>query len=1289
MTKSRAATRPSPSGNAGPSPRPLPRRRRGILLSLVRATTSLVLLLALLVALPAGLLYGTLTMAGSNPLPVHESIPTLLTSPDQGGLFAWALVAVGWIAWGCFAVSVLVEIPAQLRGRMPRRLPAMGWSQRTAAGLVGAIFALLPTTGAFAATPTVVTHAPMVATASPRPDARPAQAAIDGPSVGSRVQPSDQVLYKVKDSRPAESLWSIAEAHLGSGTRWKEIARLNEGRTMDAEGRVFHAEGVIQPGWKLLMPADAGGLTGAAPTTGGAAHPAMDEAFRAADGLAAPASTGPVAATPAAAPATTALGTGSSTEVTVRTGDSLSEIATDYRVPGGWPALYEANRAEIGGNPDLIQPGEQLALPAGSSSSPGGSTTTPPVTTPVTPPIHTAPPTHSTPPASPRPSASAPADPFAGGASASTSAPASAPATEAAGVSGSHGSAGGSDVHATAGAHDSDEDAILLPALGFGGLLAAGLLGVLRRNRILQQRRRPPRRRIPMPTMEDQQYETYLRAMADPSGLDLLDRALRTLAQSCMTQSHVLPALAAVALRPGGTIDLYLIEPAEGPAPAPFLASPNGRMWRCVTGQAELLTAAQAADVPAPYPALVTLGRTPDDIQVLADLETVRHLHLDGSPEEIAAVTRAMVAELAASTLADHLRLIVLGSAAPLVGHLGVDRLRTREQPEEALNDLVSHRTSMEQALGDCHIAHPRLARSQGIATDTWVSVLLCTDQVMTQDQLDELGWVLAGREHRCVAAVTPATQGAGWHLDARPGHYRIAGNLPFAVELQRMSEQEFASALSVLSISQLPPSDGSPDWTSDVGTIGAAPADVYADSAYDVDGYADDAEDADGLAELDEETAVLALRAGAVQEESDPFYIPVLAAHAQATAGANPASATAVPLLGEDAPGAPVPLYPPPPMPTPPQPAAPQPFTPQHAAPQHAGPRHSAPQPAQIQPAPTEPVPSQPQSQPPAMPQVTPLPMAPLPSAPQPSSGAPDQPNPLGPPSPPPPVRRVDPRVMPLTALTQGYDITAPPPSPTGGPTSAGPRVLLLGQVRVIATNGTADPSRISQLTALAALLTLRPEPDPRDVDAVLAPSPFYVPAPGHASAQGSLRGRASALSKLRDWLGQAPDGSLCLPPAGWRLHPAVTSDWADFQELYRQGMNHRTPAADAALRRALDLVRGRPFDSAYGLYPWAEPYRQDMISAIIDASHELAKRRLAGGDYSGCEAALHSGLAAVPEAEILHRGLMVLYATTGQRDHLAATINLLAQVNASLGCDFSPETVALIGDLTSHPTR
>ncbi|MFI6639240.1 transglycosylase family protein [Streptomyces sp. NPDC050504] len=49
-------------------------------------------------------------------------------------------------------------------------------------------------------------------------------------------------------------------------------------------------------------------------------------------------------------------------EYTVRPGDNLWSIADEHRVPGGWPALYEANRAELGTDPDLILPGQNLEL---------------------------------------------------------------------------------------------------------------------------------------------------------------------------------------------------------------------------------------------------------------------------------------------------------------------------------------------------------------------------------------------------------------------------------------------------------------------------------------------------------------------------------------------------------------------------------------------------------------------------------------------------------------------------------------------------------------------------------------------------------------------------------------------------------------------------------------------------------------------------------------------------------------------------------------------------------------
>jgi len=47
---------------------------------------------------------------------------------------------------------------------------------------------------------------------------------------------------------------------------------------------------------------------------------------------------------------------------TVRGGDTLSTIATVQHVAGGWKALYDKNLTVVGGNPNLIYPGQHLAL---------------------------------------------------------------------------------------------------------------------------------------------------------------------------------------------------------------------------------------------------------------------------------------------------------------------------------------------------------------------------------------------------------------------------------------------------------------------------------------------------------------------------------------------------------------------------------------------------------------------------------------------------------------------------------------------------------------------------------------------------------------------------------------------------------------------------------------------------------------------------------------------------------------------------------------------------------------
>ena len=46
----------------------------------------------------------------------------------------------------------------------------------------------------------------------------------------------------------------------------------------------------------------------------------------------------------------------------VRSGDTLSGIARERGVPGGWQNLYRMNKKTIGSNPGLIRPGQRLQL---------------------------------------------------------------------------------------------------------------------------------------------------------------------------------------------------------------------------------------------------------------------------------------------------------------------------------------------------------------------------------------------------------------------------------------------------------------------------------------------------------------------------------------------------------------------------------------------------------------------------------------------------------------------------------------------------------------------------------------------------------------------------------------------------------------------------------------------------------------------------------------------------------------------------------------------------------------
>ncbi len=70
---------------------------------------------------------------------------------------------------------------------------------------------------------------------------------------------------------------------------------------------------------------------------------------------------GPTGPAPAPAPAPSPPAhTG--TYYTVVSGDNLTKIAAKFGVPGGWQTLYNWNKGIIGGNPNLIHPGQRLLV---------------------------------------------------------------------------------------------------------------------------------------------------------------------------------------------------------------------------------------------------------------------------------------------------------------------------------------------------------------------------------------------------------------------------------------------------------------------------------------------------------------------------------------------------------------------------------------------------------------------------------------------------------------------------------------------------------------------------------------------------------------------------------------------------------------------------------------------------------------------------------------------------------------------------------------------------------------
>lgn len=272
MARTTATGRPR-AQQGGAAARP-PRRRRTFG-DLVRALGAFLALAVLLVGVPGALLH----FIGS-PLP-HHFDSSLVQQPITQETFVNTLAVVVWLAWAQFTACVLVEAKAAVSGvGLPHRVPASGPSQLLARQLIAALLLIgVSTAGLIPGLSQLGQHHQVenqarpgvAATAQQTPgqqQVRQASTAVpqQATTTASASQGTAQSLHKdtkfyriqPPEGRHHDSLWEIAQRHLGDGRRYKEIYQLNKDR-VQPDGSKLSQASLIRPGWVLEMPGDAYG----------------------------------------------------------------------------------------------------------------------------------------------------------------------------------------------------------------------------------------------------------------------------------------------------------------------------------------------------------------------------------------------------------------------------------------------------------------------------------------------------------------------------------------------------------------------------------------------------------------------------------------------------------------------------------------------------------------------------------------------------------------------------------------------------------------------------------------------------------------------------------------------------------------------------------------------------------------------------------------------------------------------------------------------------------------------
>lgn len=788
--------------------------------NVIRGVGALIIVVVFIIGVPSGLV----AYVG---WPLPTSLPTLdqtqlaFRSGIDPQLLINALAVVVWIVWAQLVVTLATEVIAAVRGRTARRLPVLPGLQPAVAQLIAAITLAAATLGPLRAVPATATPLPAEFTLTS------SYSAVDLVKETSRhgwaepTQPqkaeSHQPTYQVKRH---DTLWSIAETTLGDGRRWKEIRALNEGRAMPDGHRFTETTNALTPGWLLVLPDDVS--TPNNDDTKAAARVATvepgDNFWTIAETTLATAWRRPPTESETSEYWRRLVDTNRQhlappydpdfiypdqrfelppiptdsqaesveptvldhdqeqgvAEITVEAGDSFWSIAetalsdgwdrtpTTTEITRYWNTVVDVNRDRLAPphDPNLIHPGQRFLLPAipddpynpaepdtglevpappGTAPSPPDEPETAPTTpTPDLPSATTSP--------TPKPTTPTPADP-------STTGEPPAPIIQPDGID------AGDDTDDGSLAGELFPIASTLAGLG---VLAAGIVALLRRLRAAQLRHRRPGTIPTPPPTEAVAAETMIRSAAAPTATEFLDLALRAMARDVIA-SHIPPPQVVGAYLSSDMLRVLLWTPHQQPPPG-WRIGDEGRSWTIPTDSDINRLREKAAGVPAPYPALVTVGHG-DHTQLLLDLEYLGAIQITGDPDDVIATCYTMAIELAASPIADELQIICIGFGTDL-DHL--ERIHAVDDLSEILPTLAAKAAAVTRVASPS----PLQGRISSVSGDTWDPIIVFHP---TADAPDEANRLLStAHAGRGVAVVVGYPTGDRWRLHVEDDTVRV-----------------------------------------------------------------------------------------------------------------------------------------------------------------------------------------------------------------------------------------------------------------------------------------------------------------------------------------------------------------------------------------------------------------------------------------------------------------------------------------------------------------------------------